>query len=257
MRYFVRIAYLGCGFHGFQYQPNRRTVQGELNRACRDLFGVDCAVTGCSRTDSGVHAEDFCATLDVPDSGAQVPPHALPRAIAQHLPNDICLFHAEEADETFHARYDVQDKEYVYRILLSPLRDPFWQGRAWQFPYPLLINGLALMQEAGAYLVGKHDFTAYKNDDGTVKNTVRTITGLQVRKQENQLLLSVSADGFLYNMVRIITGTLMDVAVGHMTPQEVFLALASKERKKSGMTAPPDGLYLHRVTYMRQPKISV
>ncbi len=256
MRYFVRISYLGCSFHGFQFQPNRRTVQGELNRACRELFGVDCAVTGCSRTDSGVHAEDFCATLDVPDSGVRVPPFALPRAIAQHLPADICLFHAEEADETFHARYDVREKEYVYRILLSPLRDPFWQGRAWQYPYPLLKNALELMQQAGNALVGTHDFAAYKNDDGTVKNTVRTVTAMHVNQEGNQLLLSVSADGFLYNMVRIITGTLMDVAVGHMTVEDVVCALKSGQRKKSGVTAPPDGLYLHKVTYLRPPSFT-
>ncbi len=256
MRYFVRLSYLGCAFCGFQFQPRERTVQGELNQAFLSLFGVPCALTGCSRTDSGVHAEDFCATLDVPEGGAHIPPSALPRAIARFLPPDISLFHAEEADDTFHARYDVAHKEYQYHVAISPVNDPFLSGRAWQFHYPLLPDALERMQKACECLVGRHDFAAYKNEDGVARDTVRTVYALDVSQKEGELIVSVSADGFLYNMVRVIVGTLMDVAVGHMEVTDVLEALRSKKRRLAGMTAPPDGLYLHRVTYKRPPFLS-
>ena len=253
MRYFLRLAYLGCAFCGFQFQPRQRTVQGELNRAFQALFGVPCAITGCSRTDSGVHAEDFCATLDVPPEGAQIPPESLPRALARYLPDDISVFHAEIADATFHARHDVAFKEYVYRIYTAPVRDPFLVGRAWHYPYPLHALAEERMRRAGECLVGRHDFAAFKNEDGVQKDTVRNLTALTVSQTEREITVSVSADGFLYNMVRIITGTLMDVAIGRMEPEAVATALFSKERRLAGTTAPPDGLYLHRVTYLRPP----
>ena len=272
MRYFAKISYLGCAYSGFQWQPNRRTVQGELNRACQELFGVPCAVTGCSRTDSGVHAEDFSLTIDVPSGGACVPPAALPRAIAAHLPKDISLFYACEADESFHTRYDVLYKEYVYRISVSPISNPFLSGRAWQYHYPILPDACERMNRAGAYLVGRHDFSAFKNDDGVERDAVRTLKWLRVSEHKkteearadgikadahlgSELLVSVAADGFLYNMVRIITGTLADVAVGRIDPDDIPLILESKQRARAGVTAPPDGLYLHRVVYARLPKI--
>ena len=272
MRYFAKISYLGCAYSGFQWQPNRKTVQGELNRACGELFGVPCAVTGCSRTDSGVHAEDFSLTIDVPTGGAPVPPSALPRAIAPHLPSDITLFYACEADESFHARYDVLYKEYVYRIAAAPISNAFLAGRVWQYHYPLLPDACTRMNRAASHLVGKHDFSAFKNDDGVERDAVRTVKWLRVsenvQKEEaredgiktgahlgRELLVSVAADGFLYNMVRIITGTLADVAVGRIDPDEIPSILASKQRARAGITAPPDGLYLHRVVYARLPKI--
>lgn len=272
MRYFAKISYLGCAYSGFQWQPNRKTVQGELNRACLELFGVPCAVTGCSRTDSGVHARDFSLTIDVPTGGACVPPSALPRAIACHLPKDIILFYACEADESFHARYDVAYKEYVYRILAAPIGDPFLYGRVWQYHYPLLSDACERMNAAATHLVGTHDFSAFKNDDGVERDAVRTVKWLRVtsetQKEEvredgfptgahlgTNLCVSVAADGFLYNMVRIITGTLADVAVGRISPDEIPSILESKKRARAGVTAPPDGLYLHRVVYGRLPKI--
>ena len=272
MRYFAKISYLGCAFSGFQWQPNQRTVQGELNRACRELFGVSCAVTGCSRTDSGVHAEDFSLTLDVPEGGACVPPSALPRAIAPHLPRDISLFYACEADSDFHARYDVAYKEYLYRISAAPISQPFLSGRAWQYHYPLLPDACERMNRAGAYLVGTHDFSAFKNDDGVERDAVRTVKWLRVSEKMQEeapredrietgahlgrdFCISVAADGFLYNMVRIITGTLAEVAVGRIAPDDIPAILESKRRARAGVTAPPDGLYLHRVVYNRLPKI--
>ena len=254
MRYFARIKYVGTAYCGFQWQPHQMTVQEALNRACRALFGVECAVTGCSRTDSGVHAEDFCMTIDVPKGGAAVPPSALPRAIIPHLPDDISLFHAEEADESFHARYDVKQKEYCYRIHLSPVPDPFYAHRAWHFPYPIREDAIERMRLAASYLVGMHDFSAFKSDDGTEKETCRTVDAIEIVREGDMITVSVAANGFLYHMVRIITGTLMDVAVGRMTPKDVQAALESRARKNAGVTAPPDGLYLYRVTYNRMPK---
>ncbi len=272
MRYFAKVSYLGCAYSGFQFQPNRPTVQGEVNRACLALFGVPCAVTGCSRTDSGVHAEDFSLTIDVGEGGAAIPPSALPRAIAPHLPKDISLFYACEADENFHARYDVAYKEYQYRIVAAPLADPFLDGRAWQYHYPLLPDAQARMERAAAHFVGKKDFAAFKNDDGTEKNTVRTVKWLKVDLKPRtevlredgikadkhlgfDLTVSIAADGFLYNMVRIIVGTLTDVAVGRIAPDDIPKIFERGERRLAGVTAPPDGLYLHRVVYRRLPKI--
>ena len=256
MRYFVRLSYVGTAYCGFQWQPRQMTVQEALNRACKAMFGVTCAVTGCSRTDSGVHAEDFCMTIDVPTGGAAVPAAALPRAMLAHLPPDISIFHAEEADDTFHARYDVLEKEYRYRIYTAPLPDPFLVDRVWHYPYPLRSDALDRMHRAAAHLVGTHDFSAFKSDDGIEKDPVRTVSALSVKQDGAHITVSVTADGFLYHMVRIITGTLMDVAVGRMEIDHVKTALASKTRRLAGVTAPPSGLYLHRVTYKRAPMLT-
>ena len=250
MRYFARIRYVGIDFCGFQVQKNGRTVQGALNAATEKLFGCPCMITGCSRTDSGVHAEEFCLTITPADEAAKaIPPRALPAAILPYLPPDVSLYYAAEAPEGFHPRHDALGKEYHYRIRYGALPDPFLSGRVWQVPYRLTDDDFKRMQAAAAYLVGKHDFTAFMCTASDVTDCVRTVQSLTLAREGNHVTVSVTADGFLYNMVRIITGTLFEVGRGNRTVASVGEALVAKSRPLAGMTAPPDGLYLHKVFY--------
>ena len=247
MKYFAKIKYLGTAFHGFQVQPEKRTVQGELCQGLREALGVPCKVTGCSRTDAGVHANEFCLTVDA--EGATVPPEKLPLAVARFLPNDLSLFYAKECDADFHPRYDVKEKEYLYRIINTPIYDPFDFGRAWFVPRKITDDGLARMRAAAEKIVGKQDFSAFMSEGSDTEDTVRNVTSLTIERQGDLLEIRICADGFLYNMVRIIVGTLLEVAFGRFSPDHVKGIIESKNRQKAGPTAPPDGLYLNRVIY--------
>ncbi len=247
MKYFAKISYLGTNFHGFQVQPELRTVQGELCRALDTALGAPCKVTGCSRTDAGVHANEFCITVEC--EGATVPPEKLDVAVARYLPPDVSLYYALACDEAFHPRYDVKFKEYLYRIRNRRVFDPFDVGRAWFLPREIDESAIQKMNEAAKCLVGKHDFRSFMAEGSDVVDTVRTVYELSVSKTDDEITVRISADGFLYNMVRIIVGTLVDVAYGKFKPSDIKEILESKDRKNAGMTAVPDGLYLNRVVY--------
>ena len=247
MKYFAKINYLGTAFHGFQVQPGQRTVQGELCLALECAFGVPCKVTGCSRTDAGVHANEFCITIE--NEGGTIPPSKLPVAVARFLPNDISLYYAEFCDEKFHPRYDVVSKEYLYRIVNRNIFDPFDYGRAWFVPRLIDESGIESMREAVKHIIGRHDFSCFMSEGSDVADTVRNIFYIDIRKQQDLIEFRICADGFLYNMVRIIVGTLLDVAFCKIKPEDVKDIINSKDRKRAGMTAPPDGLYLNKVTY--------
>ena len=161
MQYAAMIAYVGTGFCGFQIQPNVRTVQGILTEAFSRLFGVKCEVSGCSRTDSGVHALAAWVSVRPSDGAHRIPPKKIPQAIAPFLPWDLCVREVFEVPDTFHIRHDVLKKRYVYLLHAAPVRDPFFVGRAWQFPYPFPEGALQRMREAAAALVGRHDFSAF------------------------------------------------------------------------------------------------
>ena len=249
MQYAATIGYVGTGFCGFQIQPNVRTVQGTLTDAFSRLFGVKCEVSGCSRTDSGVHALAARVSVRPSDGAHRIPPEKIPQAIAPFLPWDLCVKEVFEVPDTFHIRHDVLKKRYVYLLHAAPVRDPFFVGRAWQFPYPFPEGALQRMREAAAALVGRHDFSAFMSSGSDVPTTVRTVYDLSVEKDEKGYRFSVEADGFLYNMVRIIVGTLVDVGMERIKPQQIPGILASKERKNAGETAPPEGLYLEKVWY--------
>ncbi len=247
MKYFAKIKYLGTDFHGFQVQPGKRTVQGELCRALAEATGVPVKVTGCSRTDAGVHANEFCLTVDAP--GATVPPEKLSIAVSRFLPTDLCLFYGKECGDDFHPRYDVKEKEYLYRVVNRPIYDPFEYGRAWFVPRTVTDEKIELMREAAARIVGKRDFSAFMSEGSDVEDTVRNVTSLTVEKTGDLIEIKIRADGFLYNMVRIIVGTLFEVAHGRFTPEYITEVIESKNRQKAGPTAPPDGLYLNKVIY--------
>ena len=247
MKYFAKIKYLGTDFCGFQVQNNGRTVQGELSAACLALFGKPARVTGCSRTDSGVHANEFCLTIEC--EGATVPPTKLPLAIARFLPPDLSLYHAEECDADFHPRYNVQYKEYLYCIKNARVSDPFWVGRAWLYPQTIDDDALQRMRSAAAHFVGYHDFAAFMAEGSDIKDTRRTVKYLELDRDGDMIRIRIAADGFLYNMVRIIVGTLCDVAAGRISYDEIPDIIESHDRSQAGITAPPEGLYLNRVVY--------
>jgi tRNA pseudouridine38-40 synthase len=248
MKYFAKIKYLGDNFCGFQVQPDKRTVQGELCNALNNFFGSPTKVTGCSRTDSGVHANEFCLTLENDD--ATVPADKLPIALIPFLPEDLSLFYAESASEDFHPRYEVKSKEYLYRIYNSKVPDPFYNKRAWFLPRIITDEGLTRMKMGAKELLGKNDFRAFMAEGSDVSSTVREMFYIKIDKiNDNIIEIRLSADGFLYNMVRIIVGTLTEVALGRFEPEQVKDILLSKNRKNAGLTAPADGLYLNKVVY--------
>lgn len=247
MRYFAKISYLGTNFHGFQVQPGLRTVQGELSLALEQAFASSAKVTGCSRTDAGVHANEFCVKIEC--DSATVPAEKLDLALARYLPSDLSLYYAEECSEDFHPRYDVVSKEYLYRIRNCKVYDPFDFGRAWFLPRYIDDAAILKMNEASKYIIGKQDFSAFMSEGSDTEDTVRHVYSLSVEKNNDEISVRISADGFLYNMVRIIVGTLVEVAYGRFSPSDVKKIIDSRDRKNAGMTAPPDGLYLNRVTY--------
>lgn len=246
MKYFAKIRYLGTDFHGFQVQPDERTVQGELCRALAEATGVPCKVTGCSRTDAGVHANEFCITVE---GDFTVPADKLSVAVARFLPTDLSLFYAEECDEKFHPRYDVVSKEYLYKIKNERVYDPFYYGRAWFLPKEINDDRLEKMRSAANYMLGKKDFSTFMSPGSDVEDTVRTIFYIDIQKIGSTIDIRICADGFLYNMVRIIVGTLTEVAYGRIDPEDINAIIESHDRKRAGMTAPPDGLYLNKVSY--------
>ncbi len=253
MKLLLTISYMGTNFHGYQVQPNARTVQEELNKAAKLLFGIDCDITGCSRTDTGVHANVFCATVAEKGKNTvatSLDPSRIPLAMNAHLPPDISVSSAEWVSEEFHPRYDVKYKEYVYRIYNGRTRSPFEEDRSWHIPQPIFTpEAVEKMNRAAAAYVGEHDYSAFMASGCTVENTVRTVQYAKVTREGDLLTFRVAADGFLYNMVRIMTGTLVAVAQGRIAEDDISAIIASRDRKNAGMTAPAEGLYLNRVVY--------
>ncbi|MBQ1233137.1 MAG: tRNA pseudouridine(38-40) synthase TruA [Clostridia bacterium] len=257
MKLFLRLSYLGTAYNGYQVQGDQPTVQRELTRACAELFGTRCDIVGCSRTDSGVHANDFCVTVakrgtDVLESS--IPAKRIPLALNAHLPEDISIKEAMYVSEDFHPRYDVKYKEYVYRIYNSATRSPFEINRAWLYPKPIDHEALLRMQQAAQYYCGTHDFTSFMAQGATVAHAVRTVTYASVQRQGDVIEFRVAADGFLYNMVRIMTGTLIAVGEGKLLPEQIPEIINARDRTQAGMTAPAHGLYLNSVVYASIPK---
>lgn len=252
MKILLHLSYLGTEYCGYQVQPNGVSVQQKLNEATKNLFGFDCDIVGCSRTDSKVHANHFCAAVtkrkedSLPTS---IPPSKMPSAMNFWLPSDISVFYAEEVDDSFHPRYDVKYKEYIYKIWNSPSRDPFLEGRAWHCPKRIDEAGLERMKEAAAGFLGRHDFASFMSSDSTVADSVREVFASEVSREGDLITFRVSADGFLYNMVRIFVGTLIDAAYGKIAPGDIADIIKKTDRRAAGPTAPPHGLYLNKVVY--------
>ncbi len=248
------LRYDGASFCGYQAQQNGYTVQAALNEGTEALFGHPCDITGCSRTDSGVHARMFCATVTAKGQSTlntTVPLDRIPRALNTKLPDALAVYQALHVPPSFHARYDVSSKEYLYRIHNAEARDPFEVGRAWHYPRPIDDDGLAAMQLAAGGFVGRQNFAACMASGSHVQSTVRHVMSASVEREGrgDTIVFRVRADGFLYNMVRIMVGTLVEVAEGHIPATDIPVRLASCDRKNLGRTAPAEGLYLNRVFY--------
>ena len=250
-RLLFEIAYQGTLYHGYQVQANALTVAQVVQDAVEKVFGRRENITGCSRTDAGVHAEQYFFHMD---TDSRIPTDAAVRALNVNLPGDIAVLSCREVSPSFHARYSVEWKEYTYKIWNGPVRDPFLSGMALMHPFPLDVE---LMDQCAKEFVGTHDFRGFCSTGSKAKptisdggeSTVRTVFAASVRREGNMVFFTVSGDGFLYNMVRIMVGTLLMTGIGRLHPGELTEILKSGDRTRAGITAQPSGLYLTRVSY--------
>lgn len=232
------VAYDGTAYHGWQVQPNGRTIEGELNRALSELLQEEIQVIGASRTDSGVHA--LC-NVAVFDTQARIPAEKICYAVNQRLPEDIRVRESCEVAPDFHPRHCSSRKTYEYRIYQDTFPEPVRRLYTYFTYVPL---DLDRMREGAAYLVGEHDFKSFCSVAAVVETTVRTILSITIKRQGKEIVISVCGAGFLYNMVRIIAGTLMEVGRGSYPPEHVREILEAKDRQAAGPTAPACGLTL-------------
>jgi tRNA pseudouridine38-40 synthase len=240
------VAYTGTAFHGWASQPTTRTVQGELFGAIRAIDPHATEPRGTSRTDAGVHAEGQLAAFD---ASVEIPPRGWVLALNEHLPDDACVRRARACPVGFEPRLVARQKRYTYRILQDRVRDPLWSSRSWRVGWPL--DPGKLSREASAIL-GTHDFRAFRSAHDARTETVRTLTRaepLAAPPGEDPRLLRIVFEGnaFMYNMVRILVGTLIDVARGNTEEGAIVRALASGDRRHAGMTAPAVGLTLEHI----------
>ena len=241
--YLLTIRFDGSAYHGWQYQENAVSVQQCVMEAAARMFGETLTVNGCSRTDAGVHANRFCCNFKAP---REYPTENVLAALNTYLPYDIVVLDCQTVDENFHARFSCKSKEYEYVVWNAPVRDPFLAKRAYHYKYPL--DAAFLNQQAGD-LLGKHDFACFMAAGSEAKTTVRTLMNADVRREGDKVIFTFRADGFLYNMVRIMTGTLLYIAAGKIEADTIPAILASKDRLQAGITVPGDGLYLNRIYY--------
>lgn len=239
----LTVAYDGTNYHGWQIQPNGNTIEEELNRYLSELLKEEIKVTGASRTDAGVHALGNVAVFD---TKAKMPAEKISYALNTRLPADIRIQDSSEVAADFHPRFCDTVKTYEYRILNRRFPDPTKRLYSFFYYYPLDVQR---MKEGAAYLVGEHDFRAFCTMKPELENTVRTIYSLDVEKTGDMIVLRVTGSGFLYNMVRIITGTLLRVGGGFYEPEYVRTILESRDRELAGETARPEGLTLVEIKY--------
>ena len=252
MKLFLRISYLGTAYSGYQAQKNGVSIQQKLNEATKKLFGCECDICGCSRTDKGVHANEFCLTVCERGKNhlnTAIAPDNIVKAINVYLPDDISVLSAEWREEEFHARYSVISKEYVYRIYNCPVRSPFEEGRSLHYTRAIDDAAIERIRLAAKFLEGKHDFSSFMSSGSNVTDCERTVIQTSIVKNGDVLTFSIKADGFLYNMVRIIVGTLLEVAEGKLEPEDIPNIINLQDRKAAGRTAPAQGLYLNKVFY--------
>lgn len=242
-RILLEVAYDGTAYHGFAFQENTATIEGELNIAISDLEGRNVEVIGASRTDAGVHAKKNIAVFD---SLMNIEPEKMPGAINVRLPEDIRVRGAYGVSDDFHPRKCSCIKIYVYTIINDRFDIPTRSRYACFVPVPL---DEGKMDEASKFLLGEHDFKSFCSVHTQAESTVRTITDIGVSRRENEIYISVKGTGFLYNMVRIIAGTLMDVGRGRTEPEKVKEILEACDRTKAGPTARPQGLCLEDIVF--------
>ncbi len=239
----LTIAYDGTNYCGWQIQPNGITIEEILNKSLSKMTGEEILVIGASRTDSGVHAQGNVAVFDTETT---IPAERIAVALNQRLPDDIVITKSEEVPLDFHPRYCNCSKTYEYHIINTRIPIPTKRLTNYFVSYVLDIDK---MRQAASCLVGEHDFVSFCNVRTDVENTVRTITTLDILTNGNEITIRITGNGFLYNMVRIIVGTLIRVGRGFYEPEKVKEILEAKDRKAAGVTAPAHGLMLMEINY--------
>lgn len=240
----LTITYDGKCFHGWQIQQNAYTVQEAFQTALEKITGERSDVKGCSRTDSGVHANRYCVSVKL---SHPIPPERLKAAMNRWLPRSVAVLDCVEVDADFHARYSCKSKEYIYKIWNSEVRNPFSEGYALHYRYPLDVE---ILNKAAQAYVGSHDFTSFCTPDNReAGDMTRCVKSFSVTREGDLVLMRVEADGFLYNMVRIMVGTLLRIAQGKIPPDGIPAILEKKNRQFAGPTAQACGLYLNRINY--------
>lgn len=239
----IEMSYDGTNYHGFQTQKNGITIQETVEKAIEKLTGEKTTIYGCGRTDAGVHAMKYYFNFK---TDSTVPADKFPLALRPLLPDDIILKNGIEVSDEFHARYMISEKTYMYRILNSNNPDPFLKNYAFFYPIKLDIEK---MKDATSEITGTRDFKSFMASGGQVKSTIRTVKDLHIEKKGDIIEIYVTADGFLYNMVRIITGTLISVGNGKITKDDIKNAIINKKREKLGVTVPPNGLFMFDIKY--------
>lgn len=239
----LTIEYKGGGYCGWQMQPNGLSVQQVIEEAIHKLTGKKVRINGSGRTDAGVHALGQTATFL---TSSAIPPESFSKALNYHLPEDISVVSSCKVDESFHARFSAKGKHYKYMIYNRDIRSPFYEGRAYRAARKLDINA---MKSAGSFFIGTHDFAGFMATGSQVEDTVRTITALSVIESGGLIEINVEGTGFLYNMVRIIAGTLLECGLRRINSVDIPEIINTKQRDKAGPTLPAHGLYLVEVYY--------
>jgi len=239
----MRLMYDGSKYHGWQIQKTETTISGTLEYALSKLCGHRIKLHGCGRTDAGVHAEKYCANFKTTST---IPPDRLPLAANSLLPSDIAIQEAMYVSDDFDSILSCIKKEYTYRIYNSRIKNPFYTNRAYFYPRNLNIE---TMGQAAKHFVGKHDFAAVRSVGTETKTTVRTVFWYEIEEKGPIIELRACADGFLYNMARAMAGTLLYVSEGKITPDDIPRLLKQRDRRLTGPTAPPEGLYMTKIWY--------
>ncbi|MBR6568732.1 MAG: tRNA pseudouridine(38-40) synthase TruA [Clostridia bacterium] len=237
------ITYDGTDYHGWQMQENAVTVQECITKAAEKIFAQKVSVNGCSRTDSGVHANEFCCNFRFDGERDE---EKIILGMNSQLPEDIRVIGCEYADRDFHARFDCKGKEYIYKVWNGKRGNPFMNRYSLFYPYNL---DEKLLDEQAKDFIGTHDFAAFCAAGSVVKDTVRTIKDFTVKREGDLVIFSVTGDGFLYNMVRIMVGTLLYINNGKIEKDTIPDIILSRDRVRAGITVRPEGLYLNKVFY--------
>lgn len=239
----LTIEYDGTNYNGWQTQEDKNTIQDTVESALKVLTNEETKLVGASRTDSGVHALGQVANFM---TSSNISVEKYPNALNSVLPKDIVIKKAEDVSENFHSRYDSKGKTYRYVILNSKYPSALNRNFSYFYPYYLDVKA---MQEACEYIIGTHDFSAFKASGGSSKTSIRTVHKAEIIKKSENIYFYITGDGFLYNMVRIIIGTLLEVGRGKIRPKDMEYIILSRDRKRAGKTAPAHGLYLMEVLY--------
>ena len=238
----ITIQYNGSNYCGWQKQPNSLGIQGTIEKAIYEITKENVKITGSGRTDAGVHALGQVANFKIQSS---IPTDRIPKAINAKLPKDIVIIDCEEVNEDFHSRYSANSKTYRYMIYNSQYRSPIYKDISYQVKYDLDLDKI---EREAKFLIGEYDFKGFMSSGSSVTDTVRTIYDIKIKEEEGLIILEITGNGFLYNMVRIIVGTLVDIGRGRID-KSLKEIIQSKDRGESGHTAPAHGLFLKKVDY--------